>query len=379
MQNKLTSKLEDILEKTLNVLNNSKTDIFSIYESACDELENIENEIKLINQDIKKIIDKMDKVKTKNRKARNRLMEVSRDIKVYTEKDIKKAYKKAEDTSVEIAVLEEKEEQLKDRRKELEKRAGNLRETVNKTENLISKVGLVKEFLQGELDSLSAHIEDIKEKQQVVMKVIEAQEEERKRVAREIHDGPAQSLANLVFRCEYIQKIIDDDLKQAKEELSELKGLIHNGVQNVRKVIYDLRPMSLDDLGLIPTLKKYINKFEKQTDLEVDLKIKGTKSSLSSSFQITIFRLVQEALNNIYKHAQADSSKVCVKFSKEQIKLLIIDDGRGFNKEEVSSDKFGLVSMRERCELVGGNIKIDSKKNRGTKVEITIPFTEEDA
>jgi len=211
------------------------------------------------------------------------------------------------------------------------------------------------------------------------MKVIEAQEEERKRVAREIHDGPAQSLANLVFRCEYIQKIIDDDLQQAKDELSNLKELVHDGVQNVRKVIYDLRPMSLDDLGLIPTLKKYINKFEKQTDLEVVLKIRGKRKSLPSSYQITIFRLIQEALNNIYKHAQATTSKVCIEYSKEQLNLLIIDDGRGFNKEEVSSDKFGLVSMRERCELVGGSIKIDSKKNRGTKIKITIPFSEEDS
>jgi len=103
--------------------------------------------------------------------------------------------------------------------------------------------------------------------------------------------------------------------------------------------------MSLDDLGLIPTIKKYINKFRKQTDIEVSLQIRGQKKSLSSSHEVTIFRLIQEALNNIYKHAQATTARVSLEFSQKYINLMIIDDGKGFIKKEVQSNKFGLVML----------------------------------
>ncbi|MFW6006859.1 MAG: sensor histidine kinase [Bacillota bacterium] len=373
-----TPKLEDILEKTINVLETSKNDIFSIYESSRNELENIKNEIKLINQELDDIINKIYELEKKNRKARTKLMIVSRDIDKYDESDIKKAYDKAEDTSVDIAVLKQKEEQLKDRRSELESRIHKIRNTVKKAENLISKMGVVSEFLTGELNNISDHIDDIRQKQKVAMKVIEAQEEERKRVAREIHDGPAQSLANLVFRCEFTQKIIDKDVKKAKKEINSLKKIVRSSVQDVRKIIYDLRPMSLDDLGLVPTVERYINKFIKQTDIKIDFNIRGEQQSLSSSYEITIFRLIQEGLNNIYKHSQADRGKVCLEYARDQINILIIDEGRGFNMEEVSDDKFGLISMRERCELVGGKMDIDSKKNRGTRIKFNIPIMRED-
>ncbi|MFW5998725.1 MAG: sensor histidine kinase [Halanaerobiaceae bacterium] len=372
--NKKTPKLEEILEKTIEVLETSKKDMFSIYESSRNELENINNEIKLINQEIEELINKIHNLEKKNRKARIRLMEVSRDLNRYDESDIKKAYKEAEDTSVDIAVLKEKEEQLKNRRKELENRIINVRNTVKKAESLISKMGVVGDYLKGELSNLSDHIDDIRQKQKVAMRVIEAQEEERKRVAREIHDGPAQSLANLVFRCEFTQKIIDKDVQQAKDELKSLKNIVRSSVQDVRKIIYDLRPMSLDDLGLIPTLKRYIDKFIKQTEININFEIRGEQKSLPSSYEITIFRLVQEGLNNIYKHAQADRGRVCLEFAENQVNILIVDQGQGFDIDEVNNDKFGLISMRERCDLVGGEMKINSKKNKGTRIQISIPF-----
>jgi two-component system sensor histidine kinase DegS len=173
-----TPELEGILSKTLDVLNDSKKDIFSIYQSSREEMENIKNEIELINQQIEDVINRSEFLEKSNRNARIRLMEVSRDIDGYCEDDIKEAYKKAEETSVKIAVTKEKEEQLRNRRNELEKRALILKNTVDKAENLVSKVGIVSEYLQGELNNLSEHIDDIKQKQKVAMKIIEAQEEE---------------------------------------------------------------------------------------------------------------------------------------------------------------------------------------------------------
>lgn len=374
MGDKRELNLEEILEKTVDTLEDSRDDMFEIFESSREELTNINNEIKMINRELEDIIEKIDSKRKKNRQARLKLMEVSRDVEKYTEKDIQQVYQKAEDTSVEIGVLKEKETQLKSRRQVLEERKTNLKKTVEKAENLVSRVGVVKDYLQGELDNLSTHFENLREKQEMAMKIIQAQEEERKRVAREIHDGPAQSLANLNFRFDFARKMLDKDLDKAKKELEDLKDIVKNSVQDVRKIIYDLRPMSLDDLGLIPTLKKYIKKFIEQTELEIKFQLRGEKVNLPECYQITIFRLVQEALNNIENHAQATRGRVLMEYTKKYLNILVEDNGRGFEREEVEDDRFGLISMRERCELLDGELTINSQSGVGTKVIVKIPI-----
>ncbi len=368
-KDEIPGSLEVVLSKTIDVLEEGKHDIFMIAESSRKEFENIKSELNMINIEVNEVIDKVDRLEVVNRKARYRLMEVSRDFNRHTEVDIKRAYKQAEDTSVEIAVLREKEEQLKKRRRELENRLMNLRNNVKRAENLVSKIGIIKDYLMKELSNLSGHFDDLKQKEDLAIKIIQAQEEERRRVARDIHDGPAQSIANLVFRIELIQQLIDKDLEKAKKELDDLKKMIRLSLKDVRKIIYDLRPMSLDDLGLIPTLKRYINRFNEQTEIMVGFTVKGENRRLSLSYEVTIFRLIQEALNNIHKHAEASSGKVRVEFFPGKVNLLISDDGIGFDPEEVEGDKFGLISMKERCKLLGGKIDIKSGSN-GTIIRV---------
>ncbi|MGM0409871.1 MAG: sensor histidine kinase [Bacillota bacterium] len=373
----MNHNLDEILEKTIDTLDSSKNDIFSIAESSRNEMEEVKKEIEEVNKDINDVVDKIDKLERENKKARIKLMEVSRDFNNYTEAEVKEVYEKAEDTSVEIAVMEEKEEQLKERRKSLEKRLISLNKTFKKAENLVSKIGVVREFLHGELSDLSEHFDSLKQKEDLAIKIIEAQEEERKRVAREIHDGPAQSMANLVFRVELAQKMIDKDGEKAKKELKNLKEMVRYSVKDVRKIIYDLRPMSLDDLGLIPTVKRYIDRFMEQTELKVDLNILGNKKRLATTHEVTIFRLIQEGLNNVHKHAEASQAKVRIEFSNNQINLLIIDNGKGFNLEEVSEGKYGLINMRERCELIDAKLNINSDSN-GTRIHVNIPLNKEE-
>ncbi len=373
MRYALQHNLDQILENTIETLDSSKKDIFSIAESSRNEMEKVQQELNDVNSDIRDVIDKIDKLEKENRRARIKLMEVSRDFNKYSEAEIKKVYEKAEDTSVEIAVLQEKEEQLKTRRSELEERLINTKNTFEKAENLVSKISVIREYLHGELSNLNDQFDDLKQKQDLAIKIIEAQEEERKRVAREIHDGPAQSMANLVFRVELAQKLIDKDKEKAKEELKNLKDMVRYSVKDVRKIIYDLRPMSLDDLGLIPTVKRYINKFMEQTDLFVELNVLGRQKRLPATHEITIFRLIQEALNNVNKHAEASQCNVRLEFSRKQVNLLITDNGTGFDIDEVSEGKYGLINMRERCELINAKINISSDNN-GTRIHVIIPL-----
>ena len=368
------NSLEEILEKTIEVLEDSKRDIFTIGESSRNEYDNIKIELEEVHKKIVNIIRDLDHLERLNRQARIRLMEVSRDFHKYTEADIKEAYEEAEGTAIKIAVLREKEEQYKARRRDLEKRLISLEKTIAKAEQLISRVSVIKDFLAGEIGYLSEEYDDLKEKQKLAIKVIQIQEEERRKVAREIHDGPAQSIANLVFRVELIENLLDKDINKAKAELTELKSLVRSSIQDIRKIIYDLRPMSLDDLGLIPTLARYIDKFVKETGIEINFTIIGNQKRLSNTYEVTIFRIVQEALNNIFKHARARSGKVRLEYGLDNINLLIIDDGIGFDPVEINGEKYGLASMKERCTLLGGRINIESRPKRGTIIKVILPL-----
>jgi two-component system sensor histidine kinase DegS len=363
-----------VLNKTIKALEDSKKDMFSIAEFTRKEYDNIKNELEVIKEEINEVIDDLERLEKLNKKARLKLMEVSRDFHRYTEADIKRAYEEAERTSIEIAVLREKEEQLKKRRQELENRLISLKENVQRAETLVSKVSIIKDFLAGELDNLSEQFDDLRQKNNLAIKIIQAQEEERRRLARDIHDGPAQSIANLVFRVELTQKLIDKDLDKARQELEELKNLIRMSMQDVRKIIYNLRPMSLDDLGLVPTLKRYIDNFVDQAGIIIDFKVTGTRKRLSGTYEVTIFRLIQEALNNIFKHAQASSGKVRLEYGSDSINILVSDDGIGFDNREIDEEKYGLISMKERCNLLGGSINIESEVNKGTIIKVRLPI-----
>jgi two-component system, NarL family, sensor histidine kinase DegS len=369
----ISRSLEKILTKTIKVLEESKQDIYVIAESSRKEYESVKSELVLLNREVNDIIDKLDQLEYLNKEARLRLMEVSKDFINFTETDIKEAYQKAEESSVEIAVLREKEEQLKKRRSELEIRLKNLRDNVARAESMVSKMGVIRDYLTGELGNLNNHLDDLRKKEYLAIKVIQAQEEERRRLARDIHDGPAQNIANLVFRVELIQRLVDKDFNQAMQELEELKSLIKLSMQDVRKIIYDLRPMSLDDLGLIPTLNRYIENFIEQTGIIIDFNLSGPRRRLTSTLEITIFRLIQEGLNNIYKHARANEGRIRLEFSQKNINLKISDNGIGFNPEEIEEDKFGLISMKERCELLEGKIEIKTALNKGTAIKVMLP------
>ncbi len=133
------------------------------------------------------------------------------------------------------------------------------------------------------------------------IKVLEAQEEERKRLSRDIHDGPAQSIANIVLKAEICKTLMDKDIQKGLEELERLKGSVRNTLKDIRKIIYDLRPMSIDDLGLIPTIRRFGHEFSQDTNIEVEVVTSKISEDVEKIIQIAVFRLVQEIFNNIKK------------------------------------------------------------------------------
>lgn len=370
-------RLNEIIKSTIQIIEKSRSEIFSIAESARNECRQLEEELEKIRILAADLINKVDRLEKLDRECRYQLMVVSKNIKEYNEEDIKRAYDKAKDLQVELMTKKAEEQLLIQRRNELERRLKIARETADKAEALVSRVGVAMGYLSGELQDLSIQLEDIKQKQYLGIKIIKAQEEERKRVAREIHDGPAQLIANLVIKTELCEKLIDMDAQKAKEELANIRGFLRSSLSDVRKIIYDLRPMSLDDLGLVPTLQRYISNYSEENGISIDFMVFGAPKPLKPVVELAAFRIIQEALSNIKKHSEARNGCVRVEFTTDQLNLLISDDGKGFDKNSVKAARregggYGLLSMKERVELLNGKFDIKTSHGKGTKIYASI-------
>jgi two-component system sensor histidine kinase DegS len=379
-----SKRINEILERTIHVVNEGRSEIFEIAESSRQECELIKRELTDIQQRVKEIVKEVDKIETEERRSRSRLLIVSRDFNKYSEEDIKEAYENANNLRIQLMLKRQEEKNLIQKRQELEMRYKNAVELVKRAEKLITQVGVAMEILTGNLEDIVETIEDMNKRQMLGIKIIQAQEEERQRVARDIHDGPAQSMANVVLKAELCERLLTLDVERAKNELRNLKEIVRESIRDVRKIIYDLRPMSLDDLGLIPTVERYAQKFKEDTGIDVEVMTYGYQRSIQSVIQIAMFRIIQEALNNIRKHSKAKNVKIKIEFSMTNLNVVIEDDGIGFNvsnnlKEDSKTNSgFGIIGMKERAELLEGKLGIKSEMGQGTKIIVTIPINKKE-
>lgn len=370
--------LDTILRETISEIEKGKEQIFGVAESARKECSSIEKELVHIQEETKKIVDQVDEWEEKEVQARNKLAAVSKNFKSYSEEDIKEAYEEAYSLKVKVQLLRKEEQQCREKRTELERRYINMKSTVEKAEKLVSQVGAALSYLSSNLQNICDKVDRIQQRQNWGLAVIKGQEEERRRIARGIHDGPAQSLANIVLRVEFCQKALESSPDLLKNELDDLKMYARSTLEDIRKILFDLRPMDLDDLGIIAALKRFLESFEKNTGIKVDFCVKGSEKRYIPGLEVALFRVVQEALNNVKKHSNSDTVYVLLELSPLSLNTVVEDYGVGFNtEEELKENQFGLKGMKEWTEILGGKLEISSKKNQGTRVEVSIPTEEE--
>lgn len=378
------SRLNRIIKNTLNMIDKSREAIYDISESARRECNRLEEELNQLKIEVRDIIGKNEDLEDKLKKSRQKLALISKNFEKYSQDDIKIAYEEADKIRIELAVNREREKFTIVKRNDLERRLREANITVEKAGSLVNQVGTVMDYLSGDMSSLNDHLEDAEKRKYLAVRVIKAQEEERNRVAREIHDGPAQIMSNVVLKAEICEKLIDINLEKAKQELRELKKVVRESLKGVRRIIYDLRPMSLEDLGLVPTMKKYIDNFSLEAGIDVSFKQRGEYKIIEDkNLALTIFRVVQEALNNVRKHSEAKTAVIRMEFTSLGVAVKISDKGKGFDTSLLKIEKddrsggFGLLSMNERIELLNGTMKVTSQPGKGTIVSVVLPFTEE--
>lgn len=199
-------------------------------------------------------------------------------------------------------------------------------------------------------------------------RVLNLLEEERKRLAREIHDGPAQSLTNISMRLDIIRHLIESSQGNiAIAEIERLQNYLRASLNDMRQLIFDLRPTFLEN-GLTEAIRRYAQRFAQSTGLEITVEALWGEPELPKSCEVAVFRICQEALNNTFKHAQATKVQILLESRTDVYQMVVQDNGRGFELGSRSMVSFGLQGMHERMSLVGGSLKVESAPGEGTVI-----------
>ena len=271
--------------------------------------------------------------------------------------------------------LEKSIEQLKKEIEELNNHKDRLKENIDGLKTAAHSIDLLIRETQNK--STNRYRNNISDNG---LSILEAQEAERQRIARELHDSTVQSLTSLVHKSELSVKLIDIDIIRAKLELNSMSNTLKTVINDMRGIIYNLKPMTLEDLGLTITIQRFANKIMDTNNVQVRVKANEEKREILPVIKLTIFRIIQEACNNTLKHANASIIDIEIEYQERIIIVIIKDNGEGFktdyipvNTEEEQSS-FGLSIMRERTSLLSGTLDIQSEQHKGTIITIKVPL-----
>ena len=321
------------------------------------ELEETQRALREITLMIEQSQGEFSKLVQRNAAITAHLQQIQNQIGQASVQDIRMAYDSALDAQQRLFVMRGQLEKLQSDKNHLEK----------------YKVALGQIGSEVVKDSGSAS-DSGKASSSGIEMIVNAQEAERQRLSRQMHDGPAQAMSNFILQTEIAMRLLDVDPAQAKEELGNLKAAAMGTFQKVRNFIFELRPMMLDDLGLIPTVRKYVDAFKDQTGLDTSLTVTGNERRLEPYLEVMIFRAVQELLGNASRHSQATMVKILLDLENEIIRVSVDDNGKGFDPESVLGGKsLGLKLIRERAEMLGGKFDIDSAAGKGARISFSIP------
>jgi two-component system sensor histidine kinase DegS len=326
------------------------------YQKELDETQRALREVTLM---IEQSQGELGKITQRNTAITSHLQQLQKQGT--TVEDLKMSYDSALDVQQRLFVMRGQLEKLQNDRDHLEKYKGVLEK-------------IVSGDVSGHDADAAASTPGVKSQMAGIEMIVNAQEAERQRLSRQMHDGPAQALSNFILQTEIAMRLLDVDPAQAKDELGNLKTSAMGTFQKVRNFIFELRPMMLDDLGLVPTLRKYADAFKEQSGLDVSVTVTGSERRLEPYLEVMIFRAVQELLGNASRHSQANLIKVQVDLGNEYIRVHVEDNGKGFSSEILKdSPSLGLKLIRERAEMLGGSFEIDSAPGSGARISFTVP------
>lgn len=342
---------------------------FQQFIEECEqEYDQTQKELKEIDLLIQQAAAEVDRLSQRNAQAASRLRQVESSFETVPREDIGEAYTTVQEVQQRLFTMRGQLEKLQSDQKNLERYSRLLERVL--------EMGQPEEIEpEAEVESGG---ETSSERVPTIVRVIEAQERERRRLARQMHDGPAQSLTNLVLQAEICERLFEVDQERARGELANLKTAATSTFQKVKNFISNLRPMMLDDLGLILTLRRYVDDFREESDAGINLTVTGRERRIANYKEVTIFRVIQELLNNAIDISQATNIQINLDMGDDQVRVAVEDNGSGFDQAELTSgttaQEMGLDTLRERVEMLQGDFLVESDPGRGTRVVLEIPL-----
>ena len=332
------------------------------YTEAQNELQEVEVLLGQTSGEVQKLDQRTAQVT-------NKLRHIETNLNGYPREEIKEAYSASQAAQLRLAMLRSQAEQLQAKKESLVGLSDRLRSFLDVADQ-IPKLSTPGKGLTAPSVGPDS----------VIMRVIEAQEGERQRLARQMHDGPAQSLTNLILQAEIVERSFDMGTDQVRAELSNLRNAVNRTFEKTMDFVFELSPMMLDDLGAVPTLRRYVEDFQEKSGLNIAFDVVGEERRLAPYVEISIFRVIQELLHNVWQHAHASHVQVGLNFQGSTVGITVEDDGSGFDVDDVMAlakerKSLGISTMQQRLEMLGGTMQFDSSLGRGTKVSMQVPAT----
>lgn len=373
------NNIKEIVNDVIEEINLGKSKIFNISDRMRDELEVKKSELMEIKTKLYKVIEEVDALEKLDKSMRVRLVEVSKNIINSTQEGFGNVYEEALEVRVKYITKQNEEKELILRRDALERSLKGYYSSIEEAESAVNQINIALGYLEGNiLDELKEDDENSKMINEI--KLLENQEIERRRIAREIHDGPAQYIANAMMRIDFCKVVVKKDLEKGIKELDDVKGNVKMALKEVRGIIYDLRPLSLEERGLTEAIKENLNRVSTENNIEINSFIEEFHIEVDKIIQIAAYRIIQEILNNVKKHSKAKIVDLRINYIDEYISIFVQDNGIGFNVKEtllntkVKGNCYGLLGIYERVKSLGGRIEIKSSPNEGTAYKIKLPI-----
>lgn len=336
-------------------------EVYKDYEQTQENLRQIDILIKQNDAEVRRLAQREMQVNNQIRQMQSNFETQPRDY-------IREIYEDLHDASHRLNTMRGQLEKLQSDQRNLERLVAFQRKLLDITEGM------------GSLPTNKTTSRRTETDQSNVIRVIQTEETAKQSLVRRMHDGPASALSNFILQAEICQRFFDVNPDRARAELNALKSTAAATFSDVKDFIFDLRPMMLDDLGVVPTLRRYSESFQEKNGIPVALTITGVERRLEGHKEVTIFRGVQELLSNALAHAQASQLQVSLDLAQDHIQAIVEDNGSGFNVDEVMGGEprtIGLSALRERIEMLGGELTIQSSLGQGTRVEFLIPVEPE--
>jgi len=349
----------------------TKHTLQELLDFAQQEAERTQGELREIALLVEQSRGEVEKLTQRNATINNQLRQLQQNFETVPRGDIRSIYDAALTAQQKLFTM----------RGQLEK----LQSDQNSLDRYAKSLGIVLEGLGG-VDpgttllsgGTSASLMSVGDGNELIIRIIDAQEAERQRMSKTMHDGPAQSLTNFILQAEIVQRLFDSNPEQARVELQSLKTAATATFQRVREFITELRPMMLDDLGLVPTVRRYVKGFEEKTGIQTTLTVTGDERRFEAHREVLVFRSFQELLANARLHAQCSQIRVTLDVDESYVRATVEDNGKGFDVAAAiapGQKHVSLGTLREKAELLGGQLQIDSTIGQGTRSTLEIPVT----